>query len=135
MRGLWEAVRDVEGPVRAHAERRWRGINPPRRIPQVIGAIDRRLSEEDLEIAACLVMLANGGGKGSTNPLERRKKGKPRNRKGNKATNGEEINLSPHAIELLALYMYGSQSHLTIEPIQKHPHHIRASLIWVFEDP
>ncbi|KAK1273379.1 Zinc finger protein ZAT3 [Acorus gramineus] len=51
--GSWKAL---FGHMRCHPERRWRGINPPRRIPQ--GS-----SEEDLEIAACLVMLANGGGK------------------------------------------------------------------------
>ncbi|KAK1304419.1 Zinc finger protein ZAT3 [Acorus calamus] len=59
--GSWKAL---FGHMRCHPERRWRGINPPRRIPQANGAINRRSSEEDLEIAACLVMLANGGGKG-----------------------------------------------------------------------
>ncbi|XP_022140530.1 zinc finger protein ZAT3 [Momordica charantia] len=51
----WKAL---FGHMRCHPERQWRGINPPpnlRRSSETATA-----TEEDHEIAACLIMLANG---------------------------------------------------------------------------
>ncbi|XP_057805895.1 zinc finger protein ZAT3-like [Salvia miltiorrhiza] len=42
------------GHMRCHPERQWRGINPPPTLRRLL------LTDEDHEVAACLLMLANG---------------------------------------------------------------------------
>lgn len=62
----WKAL---FGHMRCHPERQWRGINPPsnfRRpispqpLPLAVMPVSAVMSEEDHEIAACLLMLASG---------------------------------------------------------------------------
>ncbi|GLT63213.1 hypothetical protein SLA2020_357920 [Shorea laevis] len=54
------------GHMRCHPERQWRGINPPpnyrRPISPVnqINDVETLMTEEDQEVAACLLMLAKG---------------------------------------------------------------------------
>ncbi|KAK4352544.1 hypothetical protein RND71_028062 [Anisodus tanguticus] len=54
----WKAL---FGHMRCHPERQWRGINPPpnlkRRIPS---SFSQQLTDEDHEIAQCLLLLASG---------------------------------------------------------------------------
>ncbi|CAL5402348.1 unnamed protein product [Camellia sinensis] len=55
----WKAL---FGHMRCHPERQWRGINPPPNFrrptsPEISG--DARMTPEDHEVAACLLMLAN----------------------------------------------------------------------------
>ncbi|KAL1541198.1 zinc finger protein ZAT3-like [Salvia divinorum] len=45
------------GHMRCHPERQWRGIIPP---PTLRRADSTSLTDEDYEVAACLLMLANG---------------------------------------------------------------------------
>ncbi|KAJ9704624.1 hypothetical protein PVL29_002940 [Vitis rotundifolia] len=62
----WKAL---FGHMRCHPERQWRGINPPpnyRRSEKGVEDVDLGMSEDDHEVAACLLMLANGAG-----PIER----------------------------------------------------------------
>ncbi|KAL6346934.1 hypothetical protein AAG906_003051 [Vitis piasezkii] len=62
----WKAL---FGHMRCHPERQWRGINPPpnyRRSEKGVEDADLGMSEDDHEVAACLLMLANGAG-----PIER----------------------------------------------------------------
>ncbi|CAI9764311.1 unnamed protein product [Fraxinus pennsylvanica] len=64
----WKAL---FGHMRCHPERQWRGVNPPpnfRRLETTTAAVstDREgtasvVTEEDHEVATCLLMLANGG--------------------------------------------------------------------------
>lgn len=54
----WKAL---FGHMRCHPERQWRGINPPsnfRPSPETASSIN--VTEEDHEVAACLLILANG---------------------------------------------------------------------------
>ncbi|GKV24192.1 hypothetical protein SLEP1_g33831 [Rubroshorea leprosula] len=54
------------GHMRCHPERQWRGINPPPNFRRPISPISQMhnvealMTEEDHEVAACLLMLANG---------------------------------------------------------------------------
>ncbi|KAK6916813.1 hypothetical protein RJ641_019674 [Dillenia turbinata] len=57
----WKAL---FGHMRCHPERTWRGINPPpnfRRAPQISpgNSVDSSMTDEDHEVANCLLMLAN----------------------------------------------------------------------------
>lgn len=66
----WKAL---FGHMRCHPERQWRGINPPPNLRRpvspspspanavVSGGLEGLMSDEDHEVAACLLMLANGG--------------------------------------------------------------------------
>lgn len=60
----WKAL---FGHMRCHPERQWRGINPPlnmrRPVSPPVNALEELgiMSEEDHEVAACLLMMANGG--------------------------------------------------------------------------
>ncbi|CAI9774684.1 unnamed protein product [Fraxinus pennsylvanica] len=64
----WKAL---FGHMRCHPERQWRGINPPPNFrlfetPTAAVRTDREatasgVTEEDHEVASCLLMLANGG--------------------------------------------------------------------------
>lgn len=56
--------------MRCHPERQWRGINPPPNYRRPISPVKQvaedfgtlvTMTEEDQEIAACLLMLSNGG--------------------------------------------------------------------------
>lgn len=49
----WKAL---FGHMRCHPERQWRGINPP---PNLRRTADEAFTEEDHEVAACLLMLAH----------------------------------------------------------------------------
>ncbi|KAJ7967076.1 Zinc finger protein [Quillaja saponaria] len=58
------------GHMRCHPERQWRGINPPpnlRRKPVIsekdasLNGTERAMTEEDHEVAACLLLLATNG--------------------------------------------------------------------------
>ncbi|XP_059643736.1 zinc finger protein ZAT3-like [Cornus florida] len=63
----WKAL---FGHMRCHPERQWRGINPPPNFRRPNSPETTRddpvetemLTEEDHEVASCLLMLANGGG-------------------------------------------------------------------------
>ncbi|XP_041012544.1 zinc finger protein ZAT3-like [Juglans microcarpa x Juglans regia] len=60
----WKAL---FGHMRCHPERQWRGINPPpnlrRPVALALSSFDGlvMMSQEDHEVAACLLMMANGG--------------------------------------------------------------------------
>lgn len=65
----WKAL---FGHMRCHPERQWRGINPPPNLrrpisplpspspSEAVSGLDGLMSDEDHEVAACLLMLANG---------------------------------------------------------------------------
>ncbi|KAK9286701.1 hypothetical protein L1049_015104 [Liquidambar formosana] len=59
----WKAL---FGHMRCHPERQWRGINPPPNFQQPISPVkplhdlEGVMTEEDHEVATCLLMLANG---------------------------------------------------------------------------
>ncbi|GMH02906.1 hypothetical protein Nepgr_004745 [Nepenthes gracilis] len=56
----WKAL---FGHMRCHPERQWRGINPPpqfRRGPSPSLQTVTAMTEEDHQVAACLLMMANG---------------------------------------------------------------------------
>ncbi|KAF5745738.1 putative C2H2-like zinc finger protein [Tripterygium wilfordii] len=59
----WKAL---FGHMRCHPERQWRGINPPSQFrrpfsPQMNDSeASTKMTEEDQEVAACLLMLGNG---------------------------------------------------------------------------
>ena len=67
----WKAL---FGHMRCHPERQWRGINPPPNLRQpisplpspapsdAVSGLEGLMSDEDHEVAACLLMLANGVG-------------------------------------------------------------------------
>ena len=58
----WKAL---FGHMRCHPERQWRGINPPpnfRRSEKGVEEGVLMMTEDDHEVAACLLMLANGAG-------------------------------------------------------------------------
>ncbi|KAG6653656.1 hypothetical protein I3843_05G083400 [Carya illinoinensis] len=60
----WKAL---FGHMRCHPERQWRGINPPpnlrRPVSLPLSSFDGlvMMTQEDHEVAACLLMMANGG--------------------------------------------------------------------------
>ncbi|XP_059281734.1 zinc finger protein ZAT3-like [Lycium ferocissimum] len=54
----WKAL---FGHMRCHPERQWRGINPPPNLKrQIRSSFSQQLTDEDHEIAQCLLLLANG---------------------------------------------------------------------------
>ncbi|GAV60131.1 zf-C2H2_6 domain-containing protein [Cephalotus follicularis] len=65
----WKAL---FGHMRCHPERQWRGINPPPHFRQPVSPVNQNIShvealmsEDDHEVASCLLMLANGYGIGA----------------------------------------------------------------------
>ncbi|XP_062175923.1 zinc finger protein ZAT3-like [Alnus glutinosa] len=64
----WKAL---FGHMRCHPERQWRGINPPQNLRRPVSPspspanaasdLEGLMSDDDHEVAACLLMLANGG--------------------------------------------------------------------------
>ncbi|GAB2219265.1 hypothetical protein Droror1_Dr00006898 [Drosera rotundifolia] len=72
----WKAL---FGHMRCHPERQWRGIYPPpqfrreeRMFPQCDIGLGPFMSEKDHEVAACLLMLANGRSSVGCNPSTNR---------------------------------------------------------------
>ncbi|CAK9153907.1 unnamed protein product [Ilex paraguariensis] len=59
----WKAL---FGHMRCHPERQWRGINPPPNFSRPllldnnVNDLEARMSDDDREVATCLLMLANG---------------------------------------------------------------------------
>ncbi|KAF8405537.1 hypothetical protein HHK36_010444 [Tetracentron sinense] len=61
----WKAL---FGHMRCHPERQWRGINPPPNLQRQgtlenpVQSLGTRMTEDDHDVATCLLMLANGYG-------------------------------------------------------------------------